>query len=258
MSEKLQRMIKKLEGDGPVERQIILLKLTESLEQTPDFGDQPVMDPTTPQRQWLSKVGALLSRLGPDKKVQYNASLGILIKYWGYAIVQIKGQVLDAIQELKLELELDGRSDIGNAYKSGDRYDFFRDLKSIIRNAKNELLIIDPYLNGEAFDTYLSEVDLLVNVRILVGNRCSKVIKEYVDRHKTQYNSSIKVKKSNELHDRVIFVDDDVSWIIGGSINDACKKKATYLIPLATSITEAKCAIYSEIWDRASEIESVK
>lgn len=254
MSEKLQRIIKKLEGDGPVERQIILLKLTESLEQTPDFGDQPVMDPATLQRQWLSKVGVLLSRLGLDKKVQYNASFRTLIKYWKHAIVQIKGQVLDAIEELKLELELDGRSDIGNVYESGDVYKFFVDLKSIISNAKNELLIIDPYFNGEAFDTYLSEVDLLVNIRILVGNRCSKEIKEYVDRHKTQYNSSIKVKKSSKLHDRVIFVDDDVSWIIGGSINDACKKKPTYLIPLATPITIDKYAIYSEIWDRADEI----
>jgi hypothetical protein len=41
---------------------------------------------------------------------------------------------------------------------------------------------------------------------------------------------------------------------MGGSIKDA-GKKATYLIPLATPITEAKYAIYNEIWDRSNEVE---
>ena len=40
MSERLERMMKRLEGDGPVEKQIILLKLTEALEQAPEFGDK--------------------------------------------------------------------------------------------------------------------------------------------------------------------------------------------------------------------------
>ncbi|MBC8386235.1 MAG: hypothetical protein H8E09_00165 [Gammaproteobacteria bacterium] len=253
MSEQLQRMMKKLEGDGPVEKQIVLLKLTEALEQAPEFGDKAIMDPATPQRQWLSRVGALLSRLGLDKQVQYKATFGTLIQYWGPAIVQIKGQVLDAIEELKLELELDGRSEIGNAYEPGDVYKFFADLKSLISGAENELLIIDPYFNGEAFDVYLSEVGSSLNIRIL-ADRYSKDVKGYVDKHMAQYQSSIEIRRSKELHDRIVFIDNAASWIIGGSIKDA-GKKATYLIPLATPITEAKHAIYNEIWDRANEVE---
>ncbi len=253
MSERLEKMMKKLEGDGPVEKQIILLKLTEALEQAPEFGDKAIMDPASPQRQWLSRVGALLSRLGLDKQVQYRASFQTLIQYWKHGITQIKGQVLDATEELKLELELDGRSEIGNAYEPGDVYKFFADLKSIIGNAENELLIIDPYFNGEAFDAYLSEVDATINIRIL-ADRYSKDIKAYVDKHMEQYGSSIELKRSKELHDRIVFIDNGVSWIMGGSIKDA-GKKATYLIPLATPITEAKYAIYSEIWERASDVE---
>ena len=126
-------------------------------------------------------------------------------------------------------------------------------MKSIIGNAENELLIIDPYFNGEAFDAYLSEVDATINIRIL-ADRYSKDIKAYVDKHMEQYGSSIELKRSKELHDRIVFIDNGVSWIMGGSIKDA-GKKATYLIPLATPITEAKYAIYSEIWERASDVE---
>jgi hypothetical protein len=38
MSDQIQRMIKKLEGDGPVEKHTILLKLKEALENAPSFG----------------------------------------------------------------------------------------------------------------------------------------------------------------------------------------------------------------------------
>jgi len=69
MTDQLEMMMKKLEGDGPIEKHIILLKLTEALENAPDFGNNPLLDPVTPQRQWLSAVGALLSRLDINKGV---------------------------------------------------------------------------------------------------------------------------------------------------------------------------------------------
>ena len=254
MSDQLQRMIKKLEGDGPVEKQIILLKLTEALEHAPYFGDKPAMNPATPQRKWLSEVGAILSRLGLDKKVKFNASFSTLIQYWAPAIVQIKGQVLDAIEEIKLELELDGRSEIGNAYAPGDVYKFFADLKAVINAAEAEIMIVDPYFNGDAFDAYLSELGSELHVRIL-ADRYSKDINSYVQKHIAQFGTKIEIRRSKELHDRIIFIDDESSWIMGGSIKDA-GKKATYLIPLASEISVAKKEIYSDIWSRAKSMEN--
>ena len=45
MTDQLQRMMKKLEDDGPIEKHILLLKLTEALENAPEFGDKAVFDP---------------------------------------------------------------------------------------------------------------------------------------------------------------------------------------------------------------------
>ena len=78
MNEKIQRLLKKLEGDGPIEKHIILLKLTEALSNAPDFGKTPVLKVGTPQRQWISEVAALLSRLGIEKKVAFSTSFGML------------------------------------------------------------------------------------------------------------------------------------------------------------------------------------
>ena len=246
-------MMKKLEGDGPIEKHILLLKLTEALENAPDFGDKPIMEAASPQRQWLSKVGALLSRLSIDRKVQFKSSFTTLVQYWKPAIVQIQGQVLDAIEEIKLELELEDRSDIGSAYAPGDVYRFFADLKEVINSAESEVIIVDPYFNGEAFDAYLASANAELNIQIL-ADRYSKDINTYIQKHASQFQTQIELRRSKELHDRIIFIDHDVAWIMGGSIKDA-GKKATYLIPLQTPIALAKKQIYQEIWTNSKEVE---
>lgn len=253
MTDQLQRMMKKLQGDGPIEKHIILLKLTEALENAPDFGDKPLFDPVTLQRKWLSRVGALLSRLGIDKKIQFKSSFTTLAQYWEPAIIEIKGQVLDAIEEIKLELELDDRSDIGSAYAPGDVYRFFADLKEVINSANSEVMIVDPYFNGDAFDAYLSTASSDLVIKIL-ADRYSKDISNYIEKHKTQFGTNIELRRSKALHDRIIFIDDETSWIMGGSIKDA-GKKATYLIPLATQLSVIKKEIYTEIWNLATAIE---
>jgi len=250
MTESFDKMMKNLEGDGPIEKHILLLKLTKALENSPDFGDKPAMDVNSPQRIWLSEVGALLSRVSIERKIKYQTSFSLVKQWWASTISEIQGQVLDAIEELKLELELDGRSDIGSAYAPGEIYKFFADLKDIINQAEHEIMVIDPFFNGEAFDAYLSTAQSGLNIRIL-ADRYLKEIYGYVEKHKEQFDTKIELRRSKELHDRIIIVDGEIGWVMGGSIKDA-GKKATYLIPLDMHIVVSKKSIYEEIWNRSA------
>lgn len=112
-----------LSSELAVQRHIILLKLSEALENTPDFGDTPIFDVATTQRQWLSEVGALLSTLG--KRHTFRSSFNKLARDWNQWLLDIQGQILDAIEEIKLDLELSGRSEVGSAYSPGEVYRFF-------------------------------------------------------------------------------------------------------------------------------------
>ena len=161
--------------------------------------------------------------------------------------------ILDAIEEIKLELELDDRSDIGTAYAPGDVYRFFADLKDVINSASTDVMIVDPYFNGEAFDAYLSTADTTLNIKIL-ADRYSKDISDYIEKHKVQFKTETELRRSEKLHDRIIFIDDEAAWIMGGSIKDA-GKKATYLIPLASQLSATKKEIYNTIWDEAKVID---
>jgi hypothetical protein len=244
--------MRRIEGSGSVEKHILLLKLSEALHQAPDFGEEPVFGVNTPQRRWLASVGALLSRLGIRHETRFRASFSTLASYWLPAVNSVQGQVLDAIERLKLELELDGRSEFGSAYAPGDIYRFFTDLKNIVNGAQNGLMVIDPYFDGAAFDAYLSAAPAGIAIRVLADRYASDVA-TYVDKHRLQYKSLVELRSSKELHDRIVIVDDEATWIMGGSIKDA-GKKATYLIPLASAIAAAKKTIYADIWNRATTI----
>ena len=121
MSEDLEcaqaKLLRNLVGDGSIQKQIILLKLTDLLENAPDFSGQGMIAGESQQRGWLSVAGALLKRLDRiGKGVKFDSSIGMLGQYKNFAINSIKGQISDAIEEIKLQLELDGRSNYKAEY----------------------------------------------------------------------------------------------------------------------------------------------
>nr|BAF45166.1 hypothetical protein [uncultured bacterium] len=256
MSDHLKRALEKqsreLAGASPVEQHIILLKLSELMGNAPDLSTKPIAG-TSPQRQWIAEVGALINKVSASKKISFESSKSMLGQYWNYAIEQIQGLALDAIEELKLELELSGRSDVGSAYAPGEIYKFFTDLKSIVNGAQSEIFLIDPYFAGEAFNNYLADVGSNIKVRIF-ANKHSQEVKIYIEKHQAQYNSNIDIKKSKRLHDRLIIIDRTDCWITGGSVNHADDKSPAYLIPVGTEIAKDKLDIYDEIWDTSQEI----
>jgi hypothetical protein len=256
MSDHLKRALEKrsreLAGPSAVEQHIILLKLSELMESAPDLSSKPSSG-ASPQRQWVAEVGALINRISSEKKINFNTAKSMLGHYWNHAIDQVQGLALDVIEELKLELELSGRSEVGSAYAPGDIYKFFADLKSIISGAQSEILIVDPYFDGDAFNNYVADVDSSINVRIF-ANKHAQEVKTYIDKHQAQFSSSIEIKKNKKLHDRLVITDRTDCWITGGSINHAGNKSPSYLIPVGSELAKDKLEIYEEIWNSSQEI----
>lgn len=245
----LEKQARELAGPTPMEQHIILLRLTDLLENSPLFGAVPVLEAESPQRKWLADIGALLSRLDLEKKTIFKIAMQFARQNWTNSIDSIKGAALDAAAELKLNLELSGRAEIGTAYAPGEVYKFFSDLKSIVNGAESNIFLVDPYFNGNAFDHYLSNLGNQINIRIFANNYSSEIL-GYVSKHQVQYNSIIELKSSRELHDRLIFIDNQDCWIMGGSIKDA-GKKPTYLIPIVGELAKEKKAIYESIWSNS-------
>ena len=238
----------------PVQKQIVLLKLVDLMENVPDFSGVGQFPVQSPQRRWLALAGALLKRVDKIAKgIKFDTSMRMLDHYKANALGHIFDQVNETIEELKLDLELEGRSDIGSVYGVGEVYKLFSDLKDIIGSASQEILVVDPYFNCEAFDDYLSTIGPGTTIKIM-AQKYAKDVQAYAEKHTQQYGTNIEIRRSNELHDRLIIVDDADCWVIGGSIKDAAGKSPTYLLPLQPELSQLKRTMYSDIWSRGSKV----
>ena len=138
-------------------------------------------------------------------------------------------------------------------YEPENTYRYFADVKKIIGGATTEIFLIDPYFDGEIFDTYFGQVSSDVCVRLLVDQYASD-LKGYVERHIDTYGSQIKLRRNKKkLHDRMLFIDAQSCWFTGGSFKDAGNKPC-YLVPFGTELTNKKLSIYRDIWDRSSNL----
>lgn len=144
-------------------------------------------------------------------------------------------------------------ADVETAFGSGAVYDFYRSLNKIIASAEKSLFIIDPYLDYTLFDHYLSSRQPDVSVRLLLSCSPEKV-KTAVVKYIQQFGSVLEARKSKAFHDRVIFIDRYVCWVMGQSVKDAAKSKPTYLVSSASDIVPAKLQDYEQIWEAANAI----
>ena len=235
-------------------KHIILRRLEDLRENAPN----PLFDVSilgySPLRQWLARVGAVIKVYDPIRlSTAFDTAISFQSKDSQELHQVALGYLLRAIEEIKTELELEGRSEVGNAYGPGEVYRYFADLKRIVGGATKELLIVDPYFNGEAFDSYLAEVSNKVSIRLFLEHKI-KELSNWAGKHCKQFGTQIELRSSKQLHDRVLFVDCDDCWISGGSIKDG-GKKPTYLIPLAPRVAEKKLRIYEELWSSSKVID---
>lgn len=245
----LERLQKRIDGDGPAERQILLLKLVYEFDNSPSFGTVYQGDASSPPQLWISRVGALLSRVSMHYKISYQSTKSISTQFWSVSRESFRRTISEAIEEIKLELELDGRDEIGQVYEKGKEFDFFTDLKGIISGAERDVFIIDTYFDASAFLSYFSSADECLNVRILCGKSAAD-LSACIKRFESQTNAKVEVRKTREVHDRLVFIDASDCWIVGASIKDA-GKKPTYLIPFAPQLMQKKLEIYENIWSES-------
>ena len=118
---------------------------------------------------------------------------------------------------------------------------------------ENSIFIVDPWLDHTVFDHYLTSRKPNVSVRLLLNKNANKV-KPVADKYIEQFGPVLEVRRSTTIHDRVIFIDSFVCWVVGQSLKDAAKAKPTYLVQLAPDVVADKLQVYDNIWNKGKPI----
>lgn len=103
-----------------------------------------------------------------------------------------------------------------NIYFEGQTYDSYSLLRDILNSSKNNIIIIDNYLDKSVLDI-LKETNKKV---IFITNKYNN--RDY-EKYKSQYDN-ITLKISNSFHDRYIIIDNQTLYHSGASFKDLGKK----------------------------------
>ena len=145
---------------------------------------------------------------------------------------------------MKIEFEDSTEEIIERIYDKGSRFDFHLDLKTIFKNGKIEIFIVDSWVNEDLLEIYLKNLSFNIKIRILCGDKPKENFVKVGNMFNLQYKS-LEVRESQDVHDRAIFCDEH-GYVLGQSIKDAAKSKPTYLIKLKEP--KKLKDIYEKIW----------
>ena len=154
-----------------------------------------------------------------------------------------------AIADLEFRLS----ASTNRAFGPGATYDFFKALRELLASATQSILIVDPYVDEQIFDTYLTAAAQHVTVRLLAREGAA-ALGPAVAKFIAQTKMTVEIRRSEAIHDRVIFLDGRSCWVLGQSIKDAAKSKTTYLAPLDSDAAGLKKTVYEQLWANAKSI----
>lgn len=230
-----------------MEPQILLAQLRALLERAPDLGNY---SPTSSEQMtWLAQAHALINKWQRMEAISFRTACDFMSSSLmrDSSLTKIFGTIHRAVADLELKVP----TDIKVSFGAGNVYDFFNALTKVIASAEKSIFIIDPYLDHTVFDHYLNSRQAGVKVRLLLSHNAQKIVPS-AQKYVSQYGEVLELMESKSLHDRVIFIDGDVCWLLGQSLKDAAKAKPTYLVPLPPDVVPEKLKNYEAIWGSAN------
>jgi hypothetical protein len=132
----------------------------------------------------------------------------------------------------------------------GEVYTAYTKIKAILKQARRELVIIDPHLGGEVVEM-LSTLDGGIEIRVLGTYFHGDFKLAYKKLQKERGN--IEVRQSDHFHDRFIIVDKTAVYQLGGSIKDA-GAKATVIDKKQDSTAERIVKEVEAVWPSSSAL----
>lgn len=130
----------------------------------------------------------------------------------------INNQVMKNTEDIKLLQDsfskFENKRKVNEIYFNGQIYDAYSKILDILKEAKEELIIIDGYADK-------SVLDLIKNLSthvILIVKIKSLLTKTDISKYNSQYNN-LKIIYDDTFHDRYFIVDKDIIYHCGTSLN---------------------------------------
>lgn len=132
---------------------------------------------------------------------------------------------VNSIDNRVSKLETDNHIDNEKIFFDGEWFDARSFIKDIFTRAKEEIILIDPYVDIKALD-YLKVKTEGVMIQLFISSK-AKLTQGDVDAFNEQYGN-LEIILDDNFHDRFVIVDRKILYHLGASLNYIGKKGFCY------------------------------
>jgi hypothetical protein len=220
----------------------------------PDLIDGPI---TQEMNQWLGRAAALVELTGD---VVNFTRLKVSAQGLNSVLREENAQAIAAVlYEALAKAELNAPADVkGKFIAAGHTFDALMAVGNVLKRAKTDILVVDPYANETVLSDYVILAPENVTVRLLTEANYKQSLKPAAERWVQQFGTQrpleVRLAQNKALHDREIFVDSTEAWNTGHSLKDLAKKSLTSLSLHERELGTRKIAAYQDIWNASTPL----
>jgi hypothetical protein len=226
--------------------------IIRSMPDSRDFGVNP--DKCIP---WLGRASAAMTQWNSIRAIAHfepeiRRYASLQANAGNVNFTPFRQTLLVFLHQAENDLRLRTAGPLSIGLPAGRVFEYFDEVRKLIEVARNDLLIVDPYLDTEFVSRYLPFVPSSTCVRLLARERVS-TLKPAVEAYKIQTSLPIEVRTITGFHDRYIFVDQQACYQSGASFKDGAKKTPTILVQITDAFPSVK-ATYEQLWQDATVV----
>jgi hypothetical protein len=206
---------------------------------------------------WLGMAVALVEQVGhmPDA-----ARLSMLANSHARGIYTSFDEINAILQRALARAELKAPASSSGAFIfAGQPVDVMAAVGKVLKEAKSDVLIVDPYLDETVLTTFAVMMEQTAGLRLLSDAATVKpALEPGIRAWKTQYPDSRAVEArlapKKALHDRLIIVDRAKVWSITQSLKDFAARSPASLLEVDAEMASMKMQAYEDMWNAATPI----
>jgi hypothetical protein len=165
---------------------------------------------------------------------------------------QAYSEVMTALHRAHNDLRLKSTRPKSIAIGQGAFFDYYDEVRRIIETASTDIYFIDPYMYSDFVSKYLIHVKNTVSIRLLSNEKLG-LLTTSANELSRQHNLPIEIKKADDIHDRLVFIDNNACFQSGASFKDGALNASTTLTQI-TDAFEAVHATYKALWDTSETV----
>lgn len=226
------------------------------IESMPENLNESRLSPEA--HRWLGQADAVISHSGDIRDgLEWRSTVGRLgSQYQGgdapEALRRVLYRVL-ASAELRAPPRVKGKF-----IPTGSGFDAFAAISKILESAKQDVFIVDPYMDESALTEFGLAVPAGVPTRLLADAKDHKptlapAAQRWIAQYATARPLAVHLAPAGALHDRAIFVDRKTAWALTQSLKDFAKRAPGEIIR-ADETAALKIAAYEAIWQTATVV----